>query len=93
MQVSQEVTKDFQDLNLPSGLNVIAGLLHVPLSTGGKDFIAFLRKGQLRDVSWGGRPSKMEDGRASLEPRSSFKVNMILLSQQTCITDVPLGMD
>lgn len=53
MQVSQSVVKDFPDLRLPSGLEIIAGLLCVPLSRGGKDFIAFLRKGQLRDVHWG----------------------------------------
>ena len=91
MQVTQEVTKDFQDLSLPNGLNVIAGLLYVPLSSGGKDFISFLRKGQLRDVTWAGRPSKMQDERASLEPRSSFKVNMIFL--KWIIIDVRVGMD
>lgn len=76
MQVSQSVVKDFPDLQLPSGLEVIAGLLCVPLSRGGKDFIAFLRKGQLRDVHWAGRPYKESDGADSvLEPRKSFKVD------------------
>jgi light-regulated signal transduction histidine kinase (bacteriophytochrome) len=73
MQVSQDITKDFPDINLHAGLNVIAGLLHVPLSVGGKDFIAFLRKGQLREIVWAGRPHKL-DTSGSLEPRSSFKV-------------------
>lgn len=76
MQVSQSVAKDFPDLQLPSGLEVIAGLLYVPLSRGGKDFIVFLRKGQLRDVHWAGKPYK-DDGQDSvLEPRKSFKVSM-----------------
>lgn len=59
MQASQAVTTDFPDLVLPTGLEAIAGLLYVPLSRGGKDFIALLRKGQLRDIHWGGKPFKV----------------------------------
>ena len=56
------------------GLEVIAGLLYVPLSSGGKDFIAFLRKGQPRRVHWAGKPYKEgEDLSSKLEPRKSFK--------------------
>lgn len=66
------MTTDFPDLQLPSGLDVIAGLLYVPLTSSGKDFIAFLRKGQLRDVHWAGKPSKREKG--ELEPRKSFRI-------------------
>ncbi|ELU37659.1 phytochrome-like protein [Rhizoctonia solani AG-1 IA] len=58
MQVSQAVKTDFPDLKLPTGLDVVAGLLYVPLSPGGKDFIALMRKGQLRDVHWAGKPFK-----------------------------------
>lgn len=72
--MSQSVVKDFPDLQLPSGLEVIAGLLCVPLSRGGKDFIAFLRKGQLRDVHWAGRPYRDTTTESILEPRKSFKV-------------------
>ena len=76
IQVSQAVTKDFRDLQLLTGLEIIAGLLYVPPSQGGTDFIAFLRKGQPRIVRWAGRPYKNgEDGRwVSLESRASFKV-------------------
>ncbi|KAJ3813329.1 hypothetical protein F5876DRAFT_35338 [Lentinula aff. lateritia] len=75
IQVSQAVTKDFPDLNLSTGLEVIAGLLCVPLSSGGKDFIAFLRKGQPRDVHWAGKPYKADNiAIASLEPRKSFRI-------------------
>ncbi|EIM81705.1 uncharacterized protein STEHIDRAFT_66042 [Stereum hirsutum FP-91666 SS1] len=76
IQVSQAVTKDFPDLQLSAGLEVIAGLLHVPLSPGGNDFIAFLRKGQPRHVHWAGKPFKEGAGpdSVSLEPRKSFKV-------------------
>ena len=76
MQVSQSVAIDFPDLQLPSGPDTIAGLLYVPLSRGGRDFICFLRKGQLRDVHWAGKPYKDVEGgtKAILEPRKSFKV-------------------
>lgn len=76
IQVSQAATKDFPDLQLARGLEIIAGLLYVPLSQGGTDFIALLRKGQPRLVRWAGKPHKDEAGglRASLEPRASFKV-------------------
>jgi light-regulated signal transduction histidine kinase (bacteriophytochrome) len=74
-QVSQAVTADFPDLQLSTGLEVIAGLLYVPLSTGGRDFIAFLRKGQQREVHWAGKPFKDgQDGRPDLEPRRSFRM-------------------
>lgn len=75
LQVSQAVTTDFPDLQLSTGLEVIAGLLLVPLSGGGRDFIVFLRKGQQQMVRWAGKPSKGEDeSMATLEPRKSFKV-------------------
>lgn len=72
MQVSQAVTVDYPDLQLSTGLEVIAGLLYIPLSVAGGDFIAFLRKGQPHQVHWAGRPMKA-DVRTSLEPRTSFK--------------------
>lgn len=78
MQVSQSVATDFPDLTLPAGMDVIAGLLYVPLSTGGKDFIALMRKGQLRDVHWAGKPFKQgTDGPGMLEPRKSFRVRRV----------------
>ncbi|CAE6413025.1 unnamed protein product [Rhizoctonia solani] len=74
MQVSQAVKTDFPDLKLPAGLDVVAGLLYVPLSPGGKDFIALMRKGQLRDVHWAGKPFKAgTEPHVFLEPRTSFK--------------------
>lgn len=74
MQVSQAVTVDYPDLKLSTGLEVIAGLLYVPLSIAGGDFIAFLRKGQPTQVNWAGRPYKDGESRGTLEPRSSFKI-------------------
>ncbi|KAH9986884.1 hypothetical protein BJV74DRAFT_927090 [Russula compacta] len=76
IQASQAVTKDFPDLQLSTGLEVIAGLLFVPLSQSGSDFIVLLRKGLPRAVRWAGRPYKdgADGSRASLEPRASFRV-------------------
>lgn len=53
----------------------MAGLLLIPLSSEGHDFIVFLRKGQQKEVRWAGRPLKGEaESTAALEPRKSFKV-------------------
>ncbi|KAI0785152.1 hypothetical protein C8Q75DRAFT_776169 [Abortiporus biennis] len=74
IQVSQAVTNDYPDLQLSAGLEIIAGLLYVPLSAGGRDFIAFLRKGQPRQVKWAGRPFRQGEEKITLEPRKSFKL-------------------
>jgi len=73
---SQDVSQDFPDLRYPPGFQVIAGMLIVPLSVGGQDFIVFFRKGQLREVKWAGNPYEkfVKEGTAGyLEPRKSFK--------------------
>jgi len=88
MQVTQDITKDFPDISLHAGPITIAGVLHVPLSAGGKDFIAFLRKGQLREVTWAGRAAKDASGKASLEPRASFKAwSEVISSRSRAWTD------
>lgn len=72
----QDVREDFPDLRYPPGFQVIAGLLYVPLSVGGSDFIVFFRKGQVKEVKWAGNPYEkfIRDGTAGyLEPRTSFK--------------------
>lgn len=72
---SQDVASDFPDMVIPNGLEVIAGLLLVPLSSSGIDFITFLRKAQTRHVNWAGKPFKAgQEGTAVLEPRKSFKI-------------------
>lgn len=74
---SQDVVEDFPDLRYPLGFSVLAGLLFVPLSAGGTDFIVFFRKGQLKEVKWAGNPyEKMirAGTEGYLEPRSSFKM-------------------
>lgn len=73
---SQDVQADFPDLRYPPGFQTIAGLLLVPLTTGGGDFMAFFRKGQTREVKWAGNPYEKyikEGTEGYLEPRKSFK--------------------
>ena len=73
---SQDISVDFPDLRYPPGFSVLAGLLYVPLSVGGTDFIVFFRKGQLREVKWAGNPYEKfikEGTEGYLEPRKSFR--------------------
>lgn len=74
---SQNLSVDFPDLNYGPGFLIIAGLLLVPLSVGGQDFIVFFRKGQLWKVNWAGNPYEKnvkEGTKEYLEPRKSFKI-------------------
>lgn len=76
VMTSTDITEDFTDLRYPPGFQVIAGMLVVPLSAAGADFIAFFRKGQLREVKWAGNPYEKfvkEGTEGYLEPRKSFK--------------------
>lgn len=73
---SVDVRLDFPDLRYPPGFTVLAGLLLVPLSVSGSDFIVFFRKGQMREVKWAGNPYEkfiQEGTEGYLEPRKSFK--------------------
>ncbi|KAL4750635.1 hypothetical protein BDW72DRAFT_110997 [Aspergillus terricola var. indicus] len=70
---SNYIVKDFQDLNYPPGFKDISGLLYVPLSTDGLDFIVFFRRGQLTEVKWGGNPNEAKFTEGHLEPRKSFQ--------------------
>jgi hypothetical protein len=47
---SQDIKEDFPDLRYPPGFSVISGLLLVPLSVSGSDFIVMFRRGQSREV-------------------------------------------
>jgi light-regulated signal transduction histidine kinase (bacteriophytochrome) len=73
---SQDIKEDFPDLVYRPGFIVIAGLLLVPLSVGGSDFITFFRRGVVREVKWAGNPYEKfvkEGTEGYLEPRKSFK--------------------
>ncbi|BGP34373.1 hypothetical protein JCM10296v2_006192 [Rhodotorula toruloides] len=80
LKTSQDIVADFPDIDYPNGFKLIAGLLLVPLSAGGNDFIVFCRKGQLQEIHWAGNPyankKVSEDGEQyqALEPRKSFKI-------------------
>lgn len=72
---SHDITKDFSDLHYAPGFKTISGLLYVPLSTSGSDFIAFFRKGHLTEIKWAGNPyeiAKRKETAGYLEPRQSF---------------------
>lgn len=74
---SHDITQDFPDLRYAPGFQTIAGMLIVPLSAGGRDFIVFFRKGQLKEVKWAGNPYEKfirEGTEGYLEPRKSFKI-------------------
>ncbi|KAL9052356.1 MAG: hypothetical protein Q9162_005448 [Coniocarpon cinnabarinum] len=73
---STDIREDFPDLRYPPGFQTLAGLLLVPLSTSGADFIVFFRKGVLKEVRWAGNPYEKyikEGTEGYLEPRKSFK--------------------
>jgi light-regulated signal transduction histidine kinase (bacteriophytochrome) len=76
VMTSTDITLDFPDLRYPPGFHVVAGMLLVPLTAGGNDFIVFFRKGQIREVKWAGNPYEKfikEGTEGYLEPRKSFK--------------------
>lgn len=79
IQSTQDLTMEFPDIQTDAGPHMIAGVLFIPLSPTGKDFIAFLRKSQTYQVKWAGRATR--DAVKSLEPRTSFKVssNLVLI--------------
>ena len=73
---STDIRLDFPDLRYSPGISAIAGLLLVPLSISGADFIVFFRKGQVREVKWAGNPYEKfvkEGTEGYLEPRKSFR--------------------
>jgi hypothetical protein len=47
VRTSHDLADDFPDLKYKPGFSSIAGLLLVPLSSGGQDFIVFFRKPQI----------------------------------------------
>lgn len=72
---STDIRIDFPDLIYAPGFTTIAGLLLVPLSVSGSDFIVFIRHEQIREVRWAGNPydkSVRAGTDGYLEPRNSF---------------------
>ncbi|KAE8556153.1 hypothetical protein EYB25_000853 [Talaromyces marneffei] len=91
---SHDVSEDFPDLRYPPGFKYVSGLLYVPLSAGGRDFIVFFRRGQMTEIKWAGNPyeKKSRNGTTGyLEPRKSFKTwreTVISRSREWSETDV-----
>lgn len=76
VMTSADIVNDFPDFKYAPGLKHLAGVLYVPLSGGGNDFIAFFRRGVLQEVKWAGNPYEKfvkEGTEGYLEPRKSFK--------------------
>ncbi|GAB1196561.1 hypothetical protein APSETT444_005833 [Aspergillus pseudonomiae] len=71
---SHNIRKDFTDLKYPPGFKCISGLLYVPLSADGMDFMAFFRRGRLTEIKWGGNPYEQKEKIGRLEPRQSFQI-------------------
>ena len=73
---SMDIKADFPDLHYAPGFKDVAGVLLVPLSSAGQDFIAFFRKPQTKEVKWAGNPYEKfikEGTEGYLEPRKSFR--------------------
>ena len=51
---SQNINADFPQIKYSPGIHTISGLLVIPLSIGGGDFLVLFRRGQLREVKWAG---------------------------------------
>ncbi|KAJ5291994.1 hypothetical protein N7478_001245 [Penicillium angulare] len=71
---SHDIGQDFSDLVYKPGLKRLSGLLYVPISPNGHDFIIFFRLGQVKTIRWAGNPHKSSGGGIGpLTPRQSFK--------------------
>ncbi|WEW55793.1 hypothetical protein PRK78_001226 [Emydomyces testavorans] len=88
------ITKEFPDLRYPPGFKHVAGLLYVPLSAGGSDFIVYFRRAKVTEVKWGGNPyeKQIKEGTLNyLEPRKSFQTwREIVLNQSREWTDTDM---
>ncbi|TIB58847.1 hypothetical protein E3P78_03787 [Wallemia ichthyophaga] len=71
MIYTNNINKNFPELEASSSIGSIAGLLYIPLSNTTEDFICFLRRGEISSVSWAGNPNTNKN--ISLQPRASFK--------------------
>lgn len=72
---SQNIAVDFPNIRYAPGIKAIAGMLVIPLSLLGGDFIVFFRVPHLKEVRWGGNPYEKLIRKGTehyLEPRSSF---------------------
>lgn len=89
---TSNISKTFTDMVLPFKQNTVAGLLLIPLSRAGTDFMCFMRKAQIKQVRWAGNPYKPThhpdgnaeaEANAALEPRKSFKLWMQTVADES----------
>lgn len=76
---SNNLSADFPNLDYKPGFKTVAGVIYIPLSRSGEDFLLFFRRGHLQKVHWAGNPyekvlEKIEGQKSVLLPRQSFKV-------------------
>ncbi|POW13464.1 hypothetical protein PSTT_03678 [Puccinia striiformis] len=77
LQVSTDIQQTFPDIDYPGGTASISGVLVIPLSRSGQDFIL---PAQSKEIHWAGNPHEQpfskDDSNHShnLEPRKSFKI-------------------
>lgn len=70
----RNINAELPDIKYDPGIHILSGLLIVPLSATGNDFLVFFRRGELEEVRWAGNPyEKIDRGGEYLEPRTSFK--------------------
>ncbi|PLW10463.1 hypothetical protein PCANC_23159 [Puccinia coronata f. sp. avenae] len=78
IQFSTDINRTFPNIEYPGGFESISGLLVIPLSRSGQDFICFFRPAQSKEIHWAGNPHekvlKTGDNPNMLEPRKSFKI-------------------
>ncbi|POW03684.1 hypothetical protein PSHT_11590 [Puccinia striiformis] len=78
--ISTDIQQTFPDIDYPGGTASISGVLVIPLSRSGQDFICFFRPAQSKEIHWAGNPHEQpfskDDSNHShnLEPRKSFKI-------------------
>ncbi|KAH4977446.1 hypothetical protein HBI65_237330 [Parastagonospora nodorum] len=73
---SVDIAHDFPQFRYPPGFYSIVGILVVPLSEEGSDFVIFFRDARSQEVLWAGNPHKEsvhKDTPGPLQPRSSFE--------------------
>lgn len=71
---TRNITKQFSDLVYEPRFAHVAGLLCIPLSRNGGDFLIFFRPSQETEVHWAGNPNVLKlRSSGVLEPRNSFK--------------------
>lgn len=75
VMASQKITHDFPDLIYAPGFSNIAGLIAIPLSRSGSDFLVFFRKEQLMEMHWAGNTQERLEllGTENVEPTASFQ--------------------